>query len=388
MRRATILVLGALLAGALGAGSAAAQSALSTRGLGFPIEPQDARSRGLGGVGLGFTGGELSWFSPAGVAGLPAPGLVVSYQYDDFLATAGAGEFEGGTARFPMALAGFPVNERIALFAGFGSFLDQNWRIESSDTLLIGGEDVPIVNQFASQGGVVRLRAGGAYQVIPGVAVGLGVDAYTGSVTRTQGRIFPGEVVPACCRASWRYGGLGFTAGAHFAPTEATGIGVSVSYGGTLDATPTDSVGTPASYELPLVARVGATGRIAQNLLVAVGGSYDGWSALDEALASEGGAQDSWSANAGIEWDALSLQARPLPIRLGARTGTLPFRWRPELASEFATESALTAGAGIVLAGGAVRPDFAFEFGNRGGDLAGIDESFWRFAFSVRVLGR
>src|SRR5690606_15368121 len=38
----------------LGAGDAHAQSIFSTRGLGFPVEPQDARSSGLGGVALGF----------------------------------------------------------------------------------------------------------------------------------------------------------------------------------------------------------------------------------------------------------------------------------------------------------------------------------------------
>ena len=134
--------------------------------------------------------------------------------------------------------------------------------------------------------------------------------------------------------------------------------------------------------------RAGASGRISQNTLVAVSGGWDGWSSLEGALAEEGGARDTWTANVGLEWDAITLRDRPLPIRLGARTATLPFPWNPQLDAEAASERAVTGGLGVVLAGGAVRPDISLEFGERGGDEAGVSESFWRLAFSVKVLGR
>lgn len=369
------------------AADAGAQSLLSTRGLGFPLDPQDARSRALGGVSLGFAAGEISWFSPGGIINLPAPGLVTSYQYDDFQAETHVGEFRGNTARFPLLLAGFPVGDRAVLFAGYGGYLDQNWRIEQSDTLDIGGEAVPVTDRFSSEGGVARLRLGGAYEVIEGLGVGLAVDAYTGSVDRVNGRLFPRDAAPACCRAIWSYSGVGASGGLHWTPGEATGVAASVSYGGTLEATPTDSLGTMRSYDLPLIARAGATARVTQTVMLAVGGGWEGWSTLDEALAAEGGARDTWSLNGGLEWDAITFRERPIPVRIGARTGTLPFSWRAD-APAWATESAFTGGFGVLLAGGAVRTDFAAELGDRGGDDSGIKESFWRFAFSVKVLGR
>ncbi|HUE96132.1 MAG TPA: hypothetical protein VMN39_05705, partial [Longimicrobiaceae bacterium] len=361
---------------------------LSTRGLGYPVQPQDARSRGLGGVSLGYPAGEISWFSPGGFIGLLAPALVASYQYDHFDADPGAGEFSGRTARFPLILAGFPFGERVVAFAGYGGFLDQTWRIEDSETLDLADEQVPVTNRFSSDGGVARLRIGGAYEIAEGLGVGVGLDAYTGTVERVQGRIFPHEPVPRCCRATWNYSGVGLTAGAHWSPGEATGLAISVSYGGALDATPVDTVGAPATYDLPLLVRGGASGRISQNTLVAVSGGWDGWSSLDAALAAEGGAHDSWSAHAGLEWDAITLRERPVPLRFGARAGTLPFRWRPEDGNEGVSERAATGGVGVLFAGGAVRSDLAVEVGSRGGETAGIEESFWRFGFSVRVLGR
>jgi hypothetical protein len=100
-----------------------------------------------------------------------------------------------------------------------------------------------------------------------------------------------------------------------------------------------------------------------------------------------GGARDSWTAHAGLEWDGLSIGGRPLPIRLGGRTGVLPFGWEPDASAEGATERAATGGLGLVMAGGAVRPDVVAEFGSRS-DGTGIDETFWRLGFSIRVLGR
>ena len=387
-RSLPILLTFALVALGLTGSTACAQSVFSTRGLGFPLEPTDARSRGIGGVPMGIALGEINWSSPGGMVGLTAPGITASYQYDDYFAQAAAGDFEGNTVRFPMILAGFPLGERAVAFAGYGSFLDQNWRIQESDTLLIGGQRVPIVDQMTSDGGVVRLRLGGAYEIVERLGIGVAVDAYTGSVERFRGRIFPGEDAAACCRARWSYDGLGVTTGLHWSPSEATSLAASVGFGGSLQAASPDSVVQDRSYELPVIARGGASGRITQNTLIAVGGGWEGWSSVDAALAAEGGARDAWSAHAGVEWDGASIQDRPLPLRLGARTGTLPFRWDTSGEGDWATESAFTAGLGVVLAGAAVRPDIAVEVGTRGGDGVGIEEAFWRFSLSVRVLGR
>src|SRR5690606_22267139 len=101
------------------------------------------------------------------------------------------------------------------------------------------------------------------------------------------------------------------------------------------------------------------------------------------ALASSGGARDAWSVQGGLEWDAIQLRQRPLPVRLGFRQAALPFSWsQPSASTDWASERAVTGGLGLVLAGGATLGDFAVERGWRGGDSAGLDESFWRMTFS------
>lgn len=364
----------------------AAQSLFSARGLGYPLDPIDSRSRGLGGVSLGLGAGEISWTSPASVIGLPAPGLVAAYQYDQFTNDDAATDFTGQTARFPLILAAFPIADRFVAIAGYGAYLDQNWRLEQADTLTLGGEDVGIVDRNSSEGGIARLRTGAAMEIIEGLGIGLTLDGYTGSVDRVRGRLFPGEATPGCCLSSWSYTGLGYSAGIHYSAGDAFSVAGSASYGGTLKATSSDSLGTTTEYELPMLVRVGASARLAQNLLLAAGGSWDGWSSVDADLGTGAEVQDSWTAHGGLEWDGMSFRDRPLPIRLGYRSGKLPFA--TEGVTDGATEQAFTGGAGVLLGGGSIRSDFSIEVGSRSGEaLPVLNESFWRFGFSVRILG-
>jgi len=383
-----VLAAASLLVSSALTTAAEAQSVFATRGLGFPMQAHDARSRGLGGVALGLPGADISWTNPATSAGLAAPGFLISYQYDDFSTDGAGGDFAGSTARFPLLLAAFPAGERVAFQVGFGSYLDQNWSIQEADTLVLGTDTLEIIDLSSSTGGVTRLRFGAAYAPTPTLSVGLGLDVYTGSVERVQGRIFPGEPRPACCTVGWDYSGQGVTAGVHWSPTADSGVGASLTYGGKLDAAPSNTLVSTSEWAIPLSVQGGASGRVGATVLVAVGGSWTGWSDLDDRLAAEGGAQNSWTANAGVEWDGLSIRERPLPLRVGARTGALPFRWDSTQGVEWGTERAVTFGGGLDLAGGAARTDFSVELGDRGGEAAAIEESFWRVGMTVRVLGR
>jgi hypothetical protein len=373
-----------------------AQSGLVTSGLGVEIEPLDARSRGMGGVSVGLTDPEISWFNTAASVGLAVPGIIFSYQYDNFDSTLAGDSIEtdSRTARFPLILAVFPVSDRLTLTAGYGSFLDQSWSLQREERLGFSSDSVDVIDVVSSQGGVARLRLGAAYGVLSTLSIGIAGDAYTGEVQRVQGRRFGFEPTPACCRSVYNYSGFGVSGSVQWNPSEAIGVGASVSHGGTLDAeivvdtTSTQEQGTDRSYELPLQVRGGVTGRVGQATIVALGGKWDGWSKLNDSLASSGGARDTWAAQAGVEWEGLVIRDRPVPVRLGGRTGTLPFRSGDSADSGWTDERALTLGAGLVLANGAARSDLAFEFGERAGDESAFSESFWRFAFSVRVLGR
>lgn len=384
-------VVFALAAGslALAAAPAHAQSLLATRGLGLVVEPADARSFGMGGVSLGLAGNDISWANPAEAVGIPVPGFEFAFQYDDFSSSYGSVEVDGSTARFPLIAGAFPIGERIAVSVGLGGFLDQNWAVERFDTILIGRDSSAIRDRFTSEGGVARARIGAGYRVLDELSLAVGVDVYTGGVERTFGREFAGEVAPGCCTTQWNYGGLGFLAGADWRPSEAARLSAAVSTGGTLDASTEDSLAVGRSFDLPMTVMGGGSARVANDLLLGASAEWSGWSSLDGSLSGVGGARDAWSLRGGAEWDGLVLLDRAIPIRLGARTASLPFRWGSGTGDEeWIDERALTGGVGIVFAGGAMRTDLGVERGSRGGSAAGLDESFWRTTFSLVVLGR
>jgi hypothetical protein len=130
---------------------------------------------------------------------------------------------------------------------------------------------------------------------------------------------------------------------------------------------------------------VGATARVVSSLLVAAGGRWSGWSAVDDDLT--GGARNSWSVQGGLEWDALRVGARAIPLRLGGRTATLPFAGSAGGEAGWSRERAVTGGTGLSLGNGAMSADFGVERGTRSGET-GVDESFWRFLMSISVLGQ
>lgn len=374
---------------ALGGAPAQAQSLLATRGLGLVVEPADARAFGMGGIPLGLTGNEISWANPAEAVGIPVPGFKLAFQYDDFASTYGGRESEGSTARFPLIAGAFPIGERIAVSVGLGGYLDQNWAVQRLDTLLVGTDSTEVQDRFTSVGGVSRARIGAGYRVAEQLSVAVGFDVYTGGVERAFGRRFAGDVEPGCCTTEWNYSGLGFLAGADWRPSEAARLSASVSRGGTLNARTDDSLSVDRSFELPMTLMAGGSARVANDLLLGASAEWSGWSSLDDALSTVGGARDGWAVRGGVEWDAIMLGERAVPIRIGGRTASLPFRWDAAGGDdEWIEERALTGGLGVILAGGAARTDLALERGTRGGAAAGLDESFWRMSFSFIILGR
>ena len=389
LRRAGLVVaLSGALFGPLGAGVAAAQSLFSTGGLGLVTDPQDARGAALGGTSLGLPGPELSWDNPAGAVGLPAAGLRVSFQLDGFEADFSGRNSSASTARFPLIIGAFPFGDRWVVTAGFAGFLDQNWAFDEQDTLIIAGDSVPVLDRITSDGGASRLRLGAGYRLTPSLTIGVGGELFTGGLERVSGRIFPGQSSPACCAASWTYSGTGMVASIDYTPSEALTVAVSGSMGGSLEAEVSSGPGaTDRKYDLPTMFSVGTSGRVAPSVLVTLGGQWAGWSSLDEALAEEGGARDSWSLQGGVELEALQLFGQTIPLRVGGRTERLPFRFTGS-ENDWASETAATAGTGLVLGGGAARLDFSVERGRRGSDAAGLEESYWRFLFSATVLGR
>lgn len=389
-----IAVTAVSFAGAIGAANpAAAQSFLSTRGLGFAEAALDARARALGGVGLGLPGAGLSLVNPAAISGLPAPALGVTLQTDRADATLAGGSGSGSTTRFPMLQAAVPLGSRWAVALGYGTLLDQNWRGVVVDTVSIGAEQrIPVRDERVSDGGVASFQLGTAYAASEALSVGAAVLVHTGTAqTRSARNFAEGALDPAVFTDRWGYTGLGLSAGVRWMASEALSLAAAVTGNGSLtveridDGSDRDDAQLERSYGLPLRVSAGAAGRVSSGTLVALSGEWAGWSAASEGL-SGGEARDTWSAGAGVEWEGLRLAGRMVPLRLGARTRTLPFTVSGDGGSEWPDERAVTGGAGIVLGGGAARVDLSGEVGSRAGGA--FSEDYWRLGFTLTVLGR
>lgn len=367
----------------------AAQSLFAGRGLGYAAEPLDGRARGLGGVGLGLPEGGLSFVNPAGISAYPAPTLHVTLQPDRFTADLGATEMTGGTVRFPLIHLVLPYR-RWAASVGYSSYLDRNWAVQRDTVLQIGGSEVGVIDRFASHGGVARLRLGGSFDVTPRLSIGAAVDRYTGSANDSTYREFTDAPMrPAIESNAVTFGGHGYSAGIRWVPSGAFAAGASLTAGGRLEVEDADPLASGSSYDLPLQAAVGASGRVTPTTLVALSAAWSGWSSVEGMLPEQGASRDTWTLGAGVEWEAFRTGTNVVPLRVGYRRAELPFRWDSDSAAGgWAAERAFTFGGGIRLGGGAALLDAAADRGQRGGSDLGITESFWRFSLSLTVLGR
>jgi hypothetical protein len=375
----------AALVAALFAAPAAAQSALASRGLGFQIDPLDGRARGLGGVTTGLAEPQPSLVNPASAAGLSAYAVVVAMEPDRYDATAGSVTTRGTTVRFPLILGYLPVTQRLGLQVGYGSYLDQHWAVQQSDSMTLSTGRVGVTDRFASSGGIARFQAGAAYRLTSRLSVGAAADVFTGAVHDSTLRRITG-LNDAATELVYTYSGVGFGAGARFQPGDRFSVSAAVHGGGRIRAK-SDSAGTETKdYTNPLSVDGGASARIGAATTVVASARWAGWSTVNDALAGSGGARDLTGFAGGVEYGGLRAFNKEIPLRVGGHYTQLPFRWSG--AAAFPTERAVSAGLGYGFGRGTAMFDAAAERGTRGGSGAGIDEPYWRFSFSLRLLGR
>lgn len=370
-----------------------AQSVLGTQGLGVPLEPMDARARALGSVGTGLFGGSLTPLDPASAVGLLIPTLNMTLQ-----PYWGSGSWDGQSGdgrgtRFPLLGLAYPVGALQGMVTlTFGGYMDQRWEVEVEGTEELGGVPTPVTNTYRSEGGISSITLGWAQRLNSHLAVSVGGGYHTGSVTRTFFRGFDslttasGSVTGYRDGGKWQFGGPMASLGATYDPVDFLRVSGSLTWHGDLEAEPSDDTkGSPATYRLPTEFRLGASGVLTPDLNLTLGLAYASWSPSDQGLTADEVVGGTWTYGGGVEWDALRLGSRTLPLRLGIRRSTLPFRFE----GEDPKESLLSGGLGLnfsqaedfVLAG----IDFALERGNR--EAGSLSEDFWRGTLTVRVSG-
>lgn len=390
MRRIVLLGLVALLLPAAVAG----QSLLNAAGLGMPSEPLDARSRALGGVGLGLQGPALLGTDPAAAVGFALPTISITAQPtwvdagETDLATPGAVR---GTL-FPNLGIAYPVRQLGGVVTfGFESVFDQRYEAERPVTLDTGSGPVDVTDQFVSDGGVSQVRLGFSRIVGQRLALGLSAGRYTGSLVRRLERDFgrtEGQepVEPYQLGGLWTYSGTTLTGGASLAVGSFAQLAGSMTWSSSLDADPSvDTEGAAGAFDLPLQLRVGATAVLAPGLALSGGFTTADWSGIDDDLTGGSSTGTTNSYGVGLELSRARILGRSAPLRLGYRKRDLPF----VLDQGAPTETVWAGGLGLHLSqsGDFVRAglDLSLERGTR--EDAAYSESFWRGTLTVRVSG-
>lgn len=385
-------VLALALACVAHARGVAAQSVLAAGGLGVPVDPVDARGRGMGSVGPGLFGTAVIPGDPTAALDLLVPTFTFSMQ-SSWLEIDQRGTASNQSAnRFPALGASYPVRTWGVVTLTFGGFLDQRWTFQRDSKLDIGGgATTAVTDHFVSDGGIAALRLGFARRLSRGVGVGASLGSYTGNVHRLFTRTFDSlgvnvPIVPFQRGGRWGYSGVLADASVAFDVADIVRAAVTAEWSSKLTARPDSSTeGARKSYDLPLQLRAGLSARLAPGLTLAGSAAYADWSRTGADLAQTTSTGATLGLGAGLEWDRLTLFGRGIPVRLGWRRSELPFRFE----TGDPVESALGGGIGLVLARNGATPlarlDLAVERGSRTGSAVG--EDFWRSTITFRAAG-
>ncbi len=368
-------------------GALEAQSLLGTGGLGIPSEALDARSRALGGVGVGLSGWQLLPNDPGSTGGLFLPSITLTMQPASVSVN---GAESAGRTRFPVVAVSYPYRN-VIFSVQFGSFLEQEWEARTERTIAIGDEQVLATDVFESKGGVGVARFGAGYRIIPTLAVGANVGTYIGALERRFIReldpvaVGP-DVEPYAIRGRWRSSGTTVAVGVAWDPSPLFRLGATVTHSGDLEMSPVgETAGEARKYPIPLEYRAGGTFSLTPGVALALGASYADWSETGAAMTDTETRAGTWTYGGGVELAGVSLRERRIPFRLGVREQQLPFHFQGAESSE----RSYSAGFGIHVADAEDVPVARFELSlERGSRSAGaLSEEFWRTTLSIRLAG-
>ncbi len=370
-------------------GGLVAQSVIGAKGLGTPIGAPDGRTAALGNLGIGLMGTGVSPTDPTSAVDLLLPTVTVSMQptWGDFTLRDGESQSVRGT-RFPLIGIGYPVDALGgAVSVTLGGFLEQRWGVQTPGFVDLGGSEVRSEDRFLSEGGISHARFGWSQRMGAKLAVGATVGSYVGSLEQGFLRALDslevrgGETFTESSK--WRYQGKTVGLGVRYDPSALVRVSGALEFSGDLTVAPQEgTTGERSAVSIPARFSVGATGRLTPRLVLNGSLVYQDWSGAGGLVAGVAGNQ-SLSFGGGVEWDAIIGTTRALPLRMGYRRVSLPFRFD----GSDSVESSYSAGIGLNMSQTAgVRfgwIDLAVERGTRNSGV--LSESFWRGTFSVGI---
>lgn len=343
----------------------AQDSHFSLRGPGTPSRLESVRARATGGAFAPFDG--LSWMSEAPLVELrrltaSAHGMSSfrDLQLDTVTATTHETRFSSLFVVAPVASAA-----SLVVGAGFGAYLDQTYRTEVRDSIMLLGEMRTYTDIIGSDGGVSDIRLAAAWRARPRIVLGGAFHLLSGVTRSTAIRRFDDAA---------RYQNS-----VEIEYVQNTGAGVSGSL--MLDFTRSLRFAAWARADSELKASVRDVEKARYNLPNMVGGGllwrpsprFSVASYVNGRSWSDAGGQNTLEAGLGLE------AGGRIPLRLGARVATMPFA-PPGVEPK---ELALAAGFAAPFSQTRARIELTVERLERwGGDLR---EGVWSVLFGMTL---
>ena len=343
----------------------AQDSQFGIRSLGTPGRWESVRSRSTAGAFAPFD--PLSPLSDAALADVPqlTATAMEAASYRD-AAIAGTTNALRAT-RFPLLNVVGRVHRRLAIAAGFNTYLDRSWDVTLRDSALLRGTLQRYTDEITSDGSIADLRVAAASRLTRRIAIGAGLHLLAGSTRETAERRFDDTTFHTVQQlAEVRYSGVGVSGSLLLGVLPGLSLIGWVRADDHLRATVADT--TSALNDLPRMAGGGML--FSPSASVRFGGSvaWRGWARAGA------GAFDTFSWSAGAEFGA-----GHMPFRFGARGGQLPFGPGPTAPTEFA----VAAGTGRAFAQGRALLDVGLErLERRGG---GLTERVWTALVGITV---
>src|SRR3989449_6313220 len=363
-RRGGTVALVAMLACCVAGPARAQDSQFGIKGLGTPGRMEGVRVRS--------TAGAFAPFDPISAladAALSDVGRLTAWTLSSTAyrhLSPGGADATLRTPRFPqMGLSG-PIGHGIILGGGFATYLDRSYQLATQDTVLVRGVPQPVTDLLSSDGGVVDLRVAASARAWGRLWLGLGLHLLTGSTRLRAVREFTNTT---------------YSTAAQTEDVNYDGAGISASAIGLLG--PTLRVAAFARSDSRLRARL-AGAEIARNdLPVTVGGAV-AWQPGSATRVAATVVYQSWSdagqyAHNTTNWAVGAELGNGLPLRLGARSGRLPF----SPAGAAPREWGASVGTGLRLAGGRGLIDVGLEHLQR--RATGLTERVWTFLLGITV---
>jgi hypothetical protein len=285
--------------------------------------------------------------------------------------------------RFPMGmLAGSFGSQPFAFAVSFASLTERTFDITTSAMDTVAGTEIQVEDRIRQDGGINDIRGAVGWRTSSAFQLGAAFHLITGSMRVRARREFVDTSLEVYDEESQvSFSGIGVSAGMQWAASERIRLAFSARLDSDMKTTVAErskSSSTSTKIPLPFSLNGGVMVDLTPQVQWAVSGDWTSWSRAEGHLDPETrGVFDSWGVGTGLQYRALS---GILPIRLGARYGTLPFS---PSATEQPTEFILSGGLGTQIARGRLAVDISAERLIREG--ANASERAWHLLLGITV---